>query len=98
MCSSVVDMATCGPGKLDDLEPVPPHHLHRLGEAGEGDRLGDERVDAEVVASEDVFLGLRGREHDDRALPQGGIRLDLAQSLTTRSEERRVGKEWRSRG
>src|SRR3954469_12023593 len=42
--------------KLDDLQPVPSEHVHRLDESREGDGLVDKGVHAELVASNDVFV------------------------------------------
>jgi hypothetical protein len=47
----------------------------------EVDRLRHVRVRVELVAAEDVLVGLGGGEHDDRDAPQLLVALDLLQHL-----------------
>ena len=56
--------------KLDDLDPVSSQGFHHVHEAVEGDRLRDERVDAQVISAIDVLFGLRRRHDHDRDSPQ----------------------------
>src|SRR5262249_52990945 len=53
-----------------------PHHTQ---EAIEVDRLGDIRGRVQVVAADDVLLGVRGGQNDDGDTLQLRVRLDLGQ-------------------
>src|SRR4051794_13385729 len=79
--SGAASMAVETEGQVDDLEPIAAEGLHDVDQAPEGDRLGDERVHAQVVGAEHVLFRARGREHHDRYLTEILVRLDLRQSL-----------------
>src|ERR1700743_2362862 len=67
--------------QLDEVKPVAGEALHGGGQLVEGDRLGQQRVHAEVVRAHDVLLGPGGGEDHHRDPAQVGIGLDLAERL-----------------